>query len=468
MATIAESLYDWIRIANEARERVDLPVGIIEEAIATLQSAFGDTYLVGLLPADQDHSKRIVTARDDRPLAYWLSGPGLDASVIQIVETAVVIQSFLGDSCLPKKIERIKNDTFWPTFYELAMAFRVKRSLRGAGSLALAPEIEENNGDFIVNIDRGRLLCECARVSRTPFSEEGIRVTQDIFDYVAEKIRTYTRPCCVKIRVDAELKRADFNMILQLLKRTLERHERSGEVSIVSSQQGVEVQVEPLTEQTEKIPFRMINGNLVGVTGSEWVHAHSIGGVAEKSSVEISEMFRAGIEYDYRERGRVFIKYAPPVKTEDPYARLTDKIHDKVSQTKIAPGTRTAKFLWIDSPYDLRTLDHEMLQRLAVKEMSRSTHTLGVAITHREGNPHFRHHYSVLGVLNRNGLPDFPNFAATLEALREREISTDPITGWKYQRTWEEAQVRSEREIRRLEELRRINIEGYREGENRS
>jgi hypothetical protein len=68
-------------------------------------------------------------------------------------------------------------------------------------------------------------------------------------------------------------------------------------------------------------------------------------------------------------------------------------------------------------------------------------------------------------VLNRNGLSDFPGFALTLEALREKEITTDPITGWRYQRTWEEAQMRSEREIRRLEELRRVNIEGYREDE---
>jgi hypothetical protein len=104
-------------------------------------------------------------------------------------------------------------------------------------------------------------------------------------------------------------------------------------------------------------------------------------------------------------------------------------------------------------------------ETLAVQEMSRSRHTLGVAITHREGNPHFRHHYSVLSVLNRNGLSDFPGFALTLEALREKEITTDPITGWRYQRTWEEAQMRSEREIRQLEELRRVNIEGYREDE---
>jgi hypothetical protein len=104
-----------------------------------------------------------------------------------------------------------------------------------------------------------------------------------------------------------------------------------------------------------------------------------------------------------------------------------------------------------------------VLQRLAVQEMSRSRHTLGVAITHREGNPDFRHHYSVLGVLNQNGLPDFPDFARTLESLREKEISTDPITGWRYQRTWEEAQIRSGREIRQLEELRKINIGGYRE-----
>lgn len=149
---------------------------------------------------------------------------------------------------------------------------------------------------------------------------------------------------------------------------------------------------------------------------------------------------------------------------DDPYAGLTYKIHKQVSQTKIEPGTRTAKFLWIDSPYDLRTLDRQKLQQMAVEEMRRSRHTLGVAITYREGNPHFRHHYSVLGVLNQNGLPDFPDFARTLEVLREKEITTDPITGWKYPRSWEEAQVRSEREIVQVEELRRVNIEGYREG----
>jgi hypothetical protein len=462
MTKIAASLYDWIRIANEARERIDLPVGVIEEAIATLERAFGGPYLASLLPKDEDHSKRIVTARDDRPLAYWLSGPGLDAAVVQLVETAVVLRAFLDDPCLGKKIERIQNDTFWPTFYELAMAFRVKRSLEGRGTLALSPEVEENNGDFIVTIDGGRLVCECARVSRTPVSEEGIRVTQDIFDYVANKIRPYARPCAVKIRIPTELKRADYQVIVQLMKRTLERHERSGEVSVASSQRGAEVRVEPLTDQTEKISFTLVDGHLVDKTGSEWVHAHSIGGVAGKSSAEVSEMFRAGIEYDYRERGRVFLKYTQPQAVEDPYARLTDKIHKKVSQTKIALGTRTAKFLWIDSPYDLRMLDHERLQQLAVREMSRSRHTLGVAITYREGNPHFRHHYSVLGILNQNGLPDFPDFARTLEALREKEISTDPITGWKYPRTWEEAQVRSEREIRLVEELRRVNIEGYR------
>ena len=461
MATEAEQLYNWILIANEARERLDLPVGTIEEAIATLQTAFGASYLGSLIPSDQEPGKRVVTARDDKPLSYWLAGPGIDASVVQLIETATVLRSFLSDPALPKKIERIKTDTFWPTFYELAMAFRVKRALQGPGSLELSAEIQDNNGDFVVNIDGWRLLCECARVTRIPPSEEGLRVTQDIFDYVADKIRPYERLCCVKIRINAELRRAQFNLILQLLKRALERHERTGETGLFSSQQEVDVEVETLTEQSEKIPFEVIDGHAVDRTGSEWTHAHSIGGVAGKTSAEVSEMFRAGIEYDYRERGRVFIKYTPYATSEDPLARLANKIHVKVSQTKTASGTRTAKFIFIDSPYDLRTLDQEELKRLAVKEMSRSSHTLGVAITHREGSVHFRHYYSVLGVLNRDGIRDFPDFTEVLERFRQMEVSTDPITGWKYQRTWEEAQVRSEREIRELERLRRSNIAGY-------
>ncbi len=136
------------------------------------------------------------------------------------------------------------------------MAFRVKRSLQGSRGTRLSPEIDENNGDFIVDTDGRRILCECVRVTRAPLAEEGIRVTQDIFDYIAEKIRPYARLCCVKIRANAELKRADFNMILQLLKRVLERHEKTGEMSAVSSQQGIEVSAEPLTEHSEKIPFQ--------------------------------------------------------------------------------------------------------------------------------------------------------------------------------------------------------------------
>ena len=66
-----------------------------------------------------------------------------------------------------------------------------------------------------------------------------------------------------------------------------------------------------------------------------------------------------------------------------------------------------------------------------------------------------------VGVLNRDGIRDFPDFAAVLERFRQMEFSTDPITGWKYQRTWEAAQVRSEREIGELERLRRSNIAGY-------
>jgi len=79
-------------------------------------------------------------------------------------------------------------------------------------------------------------------------------------------------------------------------------------------------------------------------------------------------------------------------------------------------------------------------------------------ITYRDGNPHFRHNYSLFGIFNRNGIPDFPKFIASLDVLRQNEISIDPITGWKYHRTWEEAAARSEREIAELERLRRPNI----------
>jgi len=68
----AEQLYKWILVVSEARERLDLPVGLIEEAMAAPQTAFGTSYLAGLIPSDQDSGKRAGTARDDKPLSYWL------------------------------------------------------------------------------------------------------------------------------------------------------------------------------------------------------------------------------------------------------------------------------------------------------------------------------------------------------------------------------------------------------------
>jgi len=458
--TYEERLYEWISVANEARERLDLPPGVIERGITILRQAFGDEYLETLLPAEGDPQKRIVTAREDEPLGYWLSGPGIDSSVVQALETATVLDSFLADPCLPKKIQRIKTDSFWPFFHELAMAYRVKRNLHPTSHLVLSAEEDTNNGDFVVDTDGGRILCECARLSKTPREQEGIRVTQDIFDYIADKVRNYERRRCVKICVDTEQQRGHFNVLTTLLKRTLEKYERTGEVSATLSQQGLEVSVEPLNGSTEAIPFGIVEGNMVDIVPNEWTHAVSLGYAGADAS-EVSKMFRAGMSYGFREHSRVFIRYAHSTELTDPYARLCGKIKQKVSQTKTASPDKTGKFIWIDSPYDLRAFDHAKLQADAVEAMRSSRHTLGVAITRREGSPHFRHHYAVLVLMNVNGIPDFPLFAASLDRLRKTESITDPITGWRYHRGWEEAAKRSDRELRELEALRKPNIEPH-------
>jgi len=458
MSTCAESLYEWIRVASEARERMDLPPGAIENAVSVLQKAFGDEYLQTLLPSEGEPRRRIITAREDEPLGYWLSGPGIDSSVIQVLETAAVIESFLTDPCLPKKIERMKTHSFWPFFHELAMASRVKRSLDSSGRIALSAEEDKNNGDFIVEIDGGCILCECARLTYTPHAQEGERVTQDIFDYIGDKVRSLERRRCVKIRVNSELLHSHFNVVIALLKRTLEKYERTGETAMASSQQGVEVSVEPLNERTESIPSTFVESKAVEVVGTDWTNGVSIGYAGVGDSAEVSRMFRAGTSYGFREHTRVLIHYTLPSDLGDPYARLSAKIKRKVSQTKISTADKTAKFLWIDSPYDLRSFDHDALQKDAVEAMRSSRHTLGVMITYRDGNPHFRHNCSLFGIFNRNGIPDFPKFIASLDVLRQNEISIDPITGWKYHRTWEEAAARSERETAELERLRRPNI----------
>jgi hypothetical protein len=45
---------------------------------------------------------------------------------------AAYFRAFESDSALPHKIENLKRDKFWPMFFELAMATRVKRAWRVA------------------------------------------------------------------------------------------------------------------------------------------------------------------------------------------------------------------------------------------------------------------------------------------------------------------------------------------------
>ena len=167
--------------------------------------------------------------------------------------------------------------------------------------------------------------------------------------------------CASLLRQDPSkhrLKRADFNLILQLLKRTLERYERTGETSAGLCNRSLKFRWN-LSRNRARRSLLGYRRNPIDATGSEWVHADPLGGAAGKSSARnLRNVSGQGLNTTTDERGRVFIKYAPPRKAEDPYDRLTDQDTHKVSQTKIAEGTRTAKFLWIDSPYDLRTLDH--------------------------------------------------------------------------------------------------------------
>ena len=396
----AQRLYEWIVVANEARERLDLPPGAIEDAISVLQKAFGNDYLDALLPSDDNPLKRFVTADEDEPLAYWLAGPGIDKSVDQVLETAAVIGCFLSDPCLEKKIERMKSDSFWPFFYELAMASRVKRALGASGSVLLSSEVDENNGDFIVKVDGGEIICECARLVLPPTLQEGTRVTQDIFDYVADKVRGRGRRQCVKIRVAAALSRNHFNPVVALLKRALEKYEKTGESVTASSSPEIEVVVEPLNELTEQFPFAEVDGKIVDVAASGWTHATRIGDAIMEASTEIATMFRQGEHFDFHEHTRVLVGYAQPEEPIDPYTRLRDKLKSKVAQTKTSVMEKTAKFVWIDSPYDPRTLDHNRLRDEAIEAMRRSSHTLGAVYTHREGTPHFRHQYSLFGIPN--------------------------------------------------------------------
>jgi hypothetical protein len=90
MPSLDQLLYRWICRANERREDLDLPAGLIEDSIGVLKRVLGTEYLEQLLIEDVE----AVHFLDDQlnPLRKWLLSPAVDYSIIQVFRSRPILQ----------------------------------------------------------------------------------------------------------------------------------------------------------------------------------------------------------------------------------------------------------------------------------------------------------------------------------------------------------------------------------------
>src|SRR5260370_943467 len=128
MPNLHELLYKWIVQANKRRDDLDLPIGFIEDNIALLKQVLGADYLEQLLITDSGPIHFLD--ENANPLRKWLLSARVDSHIIQVLELAAYLRVFQGDPSLSDKVLKLKKDSFWPVFVELAMASRIRRVSR--------------------------------------------------------------------------------------------------------------------------------------------------------------------------------------------------------------------------------------------------------------------------------------------------------------------------------------------------
>lgn len=429
-------LYKWIQSANLLREDLDLPVGIIEESVALLKQVLGSDYLEELLIANTEP----VHFLDDEanPLRKWLLSAIVEQHVIQVLELASYFKSFIVDAALPCKVERLKRHSFWPMFFELAMATRLKRASRAPQKVYLNPEIETSVGDFMVGTGQYDVPCECSRLGRTPAITEPDALREAISNRIGDATKQIVVPLCIKIRSTEALTGAVYNRVLQLLRKGL----ADARISKLPSEQKdgpTAVAVEVLTDASEKVPFRMIDGEITNVLGSDWDSAERLCRVPAKNSDELAGRYQHGEKFHEYESVRVFNKFGAPTDQIDHYDRLTKKLKKKLQQTKISAG-HFGKVALIEVPFDLQTADTDRLKAAVRRAVTQSHTTLAVILANRQPTLQFRYHYGLAVTVNQTAVTIQPQLGELFQRAAQTEATVDPIPGSPYRRSWAEAQ----------------------------
>jgi hypothetical protein len=434
MSSVDPALYKWILGANDRREPLGLPPGLIEDSIAFLRDRLGCEYLDLLLVAGSEPIS--VFDPDVNPLKMWLKSTALDQHIVQVLELAAYFRAFKDDSALDDKIEKLKRDRFWPIFFELAMAARMKTACQSSQFVALNPELPDSIGDFVISVGGTNTPCECSRLGHSPQVNEPHILAESLATRIGDATKRIRVPLIFKVRSAEPMTGKIYNLTLRLLRKCLADIKRS-RLPTVYYEGHTSICCGELTAYSERIPFRLINEVVTNVDGTDWNMAHSLKRVPAANEEEVSERFKAGERFQEFEAVRLFMKFGPPSEGPDEYHRLANKLRKKLKQTKVNTANY-GKLLFIEVPFNLRLVDKAKLNRAISEAVKHSRTTLGVVLANREANPHYRHHYSLYGSLNTIAFALKPEMISIFDRFGSTDTQTDPITGFPYHSSWQD------------------------------
>ncbi len=441
MTNLDGLLYQWILRANARRGDLDLPTGLIEDSIGLLEGVLGTEYLQQLLITS---SEPVHFLDDERnPLRMWLLSAMVDSHIIQVLELAAYFREFQHDASLPDKVQKLKHDSFWPMFFELAIATRVKRATRAPQNVSLNPETASSVGDFTIGAAGYHIPCECSRLGRSPQATDPPSLVESLSYRIGDGTKNIPVPLCVKIRSAEALTGSTYNVVLRLIRRGL-ADARKLRLPAEYCDGSTTVRFEELGETSEQMPFQMVDGRVVNVHGTDWDSATRLCRVPARDSAELADRFEQGERFHEHEAVRLFIKFGQPINQLDYYNRLTAKLSKKLKQTKTSTE-HFGKIVLIEVAFDLRTVDTVKLKEAVRKAAVQSGTTLAIILAKREPNPHLRYHYCLSITFNQIAARIKPEVLEHFNRLAQREGALDPILNSPYRRTWAEAQLHAKK-----------------------
>jgi len=185
------------------------------------------------------------------------------------------------------------------------------------------------------------------------------------------------------------------------------------------------------------------------VAGTDWSFAARLCWVPAKDRDEIADRHKSGEKFYQYEGLRLFTRFAEPKNETDPYTRLEAKLRKKLKQTKITEE-HFGKIVIVEVPFDLRTVNEDRLAEAIRSAALRSRNALSIFLATRESTPQIRESYSYSARCNVTTAAIRPDVIELLNRFMGEELSTDPILGLPYLRTWDEAQAH----VKRLAESR--------------